>query len=51
VALRAPATCVDGRMLEQQQRVADLVGLAQLAQPQLQLECLRVRDDSELDDP
>jgi hypothetical protein len=37
-------------VLEQQQRVADLVGLPHVAQPQLQLERFRVGDDAELDD-
>jgi hypothetical protein len=38
-------------VLEQQQRVGDLTGLPHVAQPQLQLERLRVGDDPELDDP
>ena len=48
---RAPPARVDGRVLEQQQRVRDRVGLARGAHALLQRERLAVLDDPELADP
>ena len=47
----APAARVDRRVLQQQQGVGDLVGLARFAQAQLQRERLRVGDEPEVANP